>query len=180
MPPVAHTAAAPDFDRHFRRAIWIAAFITAVGAALVYADKAAEDRSAFVRWRHQVLDFWKGVNIYDEMMFPNPPIFPITLYPFASLPKLQGAITWFVLKVALTTISIWLCFRMVRPAGTRTLPSWIQGPIILLSLRPIMSDLHHANNNLIILFLIVATLYSWHRVMTCWPGSFWLWPFPIR
>lgn len=162
MPPAAHTAV-PDFDRHFRRAIWIAALITAIGAALVYADKAAEDRSAFVRWRHQVLDFWKGVNIYDKWMFPNPPIFPITLYPFASLPKLHGAITWFALKAALTTISIWLCFRMVRPAGTRTLPSWIQGPIILLSLRPIMSDLHHANNNLIILFLIVATLYAWRK-----------------
>ncbi|WP_422926450.1 glycosyltransferase family 87 protein [Singulisphaera sp. PoT] len=162
MPPAAD-AAVPDFDRHFRRAIWIAALITAVGAALVYADKAAEDRSAFIRWRHQVLSFWEGVNIYDEMMFPNPPIFPITLYPFASLPKLTGAITWFTLKVALTTISIWLCFRMVRPAGSRTLPSWIQGPVILLTLRPIMGDLHHANNNLIILFLIVASLYSWRK-----------------
>ncbi len=162
MPPVA-SAAVPDFDRHFRRAIWIAALITAVGAAIIYADKAAEDRSAFVRWRHQVLQFWEGTNIYDEMMFPNPPIFPITLYPFAVLPKLTGAVTWFILKAAMTAVSIWLCFRMVRPAGTRTLPSWVQGPIILLSLRPIMSDLHHANNNLVILFLIVTALYSWRK-----------------
>jgi hypothetical protein len=150
-----------DFDRHFRRAVWIALLATLFGAVLVNADKAADDGGAFVRWRHQVLDFWGGVNIYDSMMFPNPPIFPITLYPLATLPKVQGAVIWFIIKSALTIISIWLCFRMARPAGTRTLPSWVQAPIILLALRPILSDLHHANNNLIILFLIVAALYAW-------------------
>ena len=63
-----------------------------IGAALVYADKAADDRSAFIRWRHQVLQFWDGVNIYDEMMFPNPPILPITLYPLMALPPVTGAL----------------------------------------------------------------------------------------
>lgn len=162
MPPVA-TEAVSDFDRHFRRAVWIAALITAIGAAIIYADKATEDRSAFIRWRPQVLQFMDGINIYETKIFPNPPIFPITLYPLAVLPKVEGAITWFVLKVALTAISIWLCFRMVRPPGTKSLPSWVQGPVILLSLRPIMSDLHHANNNLIILFLVVTMLYAWRK-----------------
>ncbi|SIO59669.1 Protein of unknown function [Singulisphaera sp. GP187] len=155
--------AAPDFDRHFRRAVWIAALITMVGAALVYADKAAEDRSAFVRWRHQVLQFWDGENIYDEMRFPNPPIFPITIYPLMTLSPVTGALTWFTIKVALTAASIWLCFLMVRPTGERTLPSWIQGFVLLLSLRPILSDLHHGNNNLIILFLVVAALQAWRK-----------------
>src|SRR3954449_12139292 len=131
-------AAANDFDRHFRRAVWIAALITTVGAALVYADKAADDRSAFIRWRHQVLQFWDGENIYDEMMFPNPPIFPITLYPLMTLPPVAGAVCWFVLKAAMTAVSVWLCFLMVRPTGERTLPSWIQGFVLLLSLRPIL------------------------------------------
>jgi hypothetical protein len=35
--------------------------------------------------------------------------------------------------------------------------------VLLLSLRPILSDLHHGNNNLIILFLIVATLAAWRQ-----------------
>jgi alpha-1,2-mannosyltransferase len=161
--PLVANGAVTDFDRHFRRAVWIASLITAIGAGLVYADKAADDRSAFIRWRHQVLQFWDGVNIYDDMMFPNPPIFPITLYPFARLPKIEGAVAWFVLKAAMTTVSIWLCFRMARPTGTRTLPSWVQGAVILLSLRPIMSDLHHANNNLVILFLVITALYAWRK-----------------
>lgn len=160
---LAPRGAVADFDRHFRRAVWITALITMVGAALVYADKAAEDRSAFIRWRHQVLQFWQGENIYDEMRFPNPPIFPITIYPLVTLPPVTGALTWFTIKVALTAASIWLCFLMVRPTGERTLPSWIQGFVLLLSLRPILSDLHHGNNNLIILFLVVAALQAWRK-----------------
>ena len=42
-------------------------------AAAFYYEKAADHKSAFVRWRPQVLQFWHGVNIYDKMLFPNPP-----------------------------------------------------------------------------------------------------------
>ena len=50
-----------------------------------------------------MLQFWAGVNIYDEMIFPNPPIMPITLYPLMVLPTVAGAMCWFAIKVALTT-----------------------------------------------------------------------------
>src|SRR4029079_8193141 len=113
-----------DFDRHFRRAVWITTICVIFGAGVVYAEKAADDRSAFIRWRHQVLQFWTGENIYDEMMFPNPPIFPISVYPLMRLQPVAGAVSWFVLKAALTGLAVVMCFRMVRPSGTRTLPSW--------------------------------------------------------
>ena len=32
-----------------------------------------------------------------------------------------------------------------------------------MSFRPILSDLHHGNNNLVILFLIVGALYAWRK-----------------
>jgi hypothetical protein len=35
--------------------------------------------------------------------------------------------------------------------------------VLLLSLRPILGDLHHGNNNLLILFLIVAMLSAWRQ-----------------
>jgi hypothetical protein len=157
------TGAVKDFDRHFRRAVWITTLCVIVGAGFVYAGKAADDRSAFIRWRHQVLQFWAGENIYDAMMFPNPPIMPLTLLPFMLLPPVPGAVCWFALKVVLTAVSVWFCFRMVRPPGARPLPSYIQALILLLSFRPILSDLHHGNNNLVILFLVVASLYAWRK-----------------
>jgi hypothetical protein len=131
-------------------------------AAAFYYEKAADNRSAFVRWRPQVLKFWDGVNIYDKMIFPNPPIMPITLYPLMVLPTVGGAMCWFVIKVALTTATLVMCFQIVRTRGHQ-IPPMFRSLVLLLSLRPILGDLHHGNNNLLILFLVVATFYAWRR-----------------
>ena len=162
MLSVAHPGTASDPDRHGRRAVWIAALITMIGAGMIYADKAAEDRSAFIRWRHQVLEMMSGTNIYDDYYFPNPPIMPLTLYPIMALPPVTGAVIWFGLKVSMTALSVLMCLRMVR-LGDRPVPSWVQAMIVLLTLRPVMSDLHHGNNNLLILFLVASTLTAWRK-----------------
>ena len=153
---------ATDSETIGRRAVWIAWIVTMIGAGAVYAGKADDGRSAFIRWRPQVLDFWKGVNIWDKYYFPNPPILPITMTPLMWLPPVAGAMAWFAIKVGLATASILLCFRMVNASG-KILPYWTQGAVILLSLRPIMSDLHHGNNNLLILSVVVFSLYAWRK-----------------
>ncbi len=151
-----------DFDRHFRRAVWLGAGIIAIAAAIVHSSKAADQRSAFIRWRPQVLEFWHGVNVYETRYFPNPPILPITLTPLMTLPPVTGAMCWFALKIAFAAVSVVLCFRMVKPEG-RVLPSWFQAGVLFFCLRPILSDLHHGNNNLLILFLVVLSLECWRR-----------------
>lgn len=161
MPPV-KPGIASDPDRHGRRAVWIAALITIIGAGIIYADKAAEDRSAFLRWRRQVLEMMGGTNVYDIYFFPNPPIMPLSLYPLMLLPPVEGAVAWFAIKAALAGLSVQLCLRMVR-LGDRPVPALVQAMVVVLSLRPIMSDLHHGNNNILILFLVVATLTAWRR-----------------
>ncbi len=156
--------ARPDVDWLFRRLVWVLTSLTILGAGIAYAGKAADNRSAFVRWRHQVHMLWDGVNIYDTLLFPNPPIMPITLAPFMALPKLPGALSWFAFKIVITAFSAWFCFDMVRKPGAKSpLPSWVIGPTLLLSLRPILSDLHHGNNNLLILFVVVASLQAWRK-----------------
>jgi len=161
VPPV-KPGIASDPDRHGRRAVWIAALITIIGAGIIYADKAAEDRSAFLRWRRQVLEMMGGTNVYDIYFFPNPPIMPLSLYPLMLLPPVEGAVAWFAIKAALAGLSVQLCLRMVR-LGDRPVPALVQAMVVVLSLRPIMSDLHHGNNNILILFLVVATLTAWRR-----------------
>jgi alpha-1,2-mannosyltransferase len=161
VPPVSPESLS-DPDRHGRRAVWIAVLITMIGAGMVYADKAAEDRSAYIRWRHQVLEMMAGSNIYDKYYFPNPPIMPLTLYPIMSLPPVEGALVWFGLKAAFAGLAVLMCLRMVR-IGDRPVPSWVQAMIVILSLRPIMSDLNHGNVNIFILVLVAATLAAWRK-----------------
>ena len=143
-------------------------------AAAFYYPKAADHRSAFVRWRPQVLKFWEGVNIYDKMLFPNPPILPITLGPLMALPPVAGAMTWFAIKVMLTSISLIMCLKVVKPPGL-PFPPFFQSAILLLSLRPILGDLHHGNINLLILFLIIAMFEAWRRGTMWLPASCWGW-----
>ncbi len=147
------------FSHHVFWCLW--AVIVAIAAAFYY-PKAADHRSAFVRWRPQVLKFWEGTNIYDKMLFPNPPILPITLGPLMALPPVAGAMTWFAVKVALTTIALTMCLNIVK-IRNGPFPPFFLSAILLLSLRPILGDLHHGNINLLILFLIVTMFQAWRQ-----------------
>ena len=152
----------PDTDRHGRRAVWITFFIAMTVAAFVYKAKAEDDRSAFIRWHHQLLELRNGTDIWEKYYFPTPPIMAISLAPLTILPPIEAAMVWYGFKVILASLCLVACMRMAVPPGYR-FPWWAQGALILLSLRPILGDLHHANTNLIILSLVVATLVAWRR-----------------
>lgn len=160
--PTTAAGSTPSLDVHIRRAVWIAWTIALLVAAVIYSLKAADSRSAFVRWRHQVLEIGDGVNIWDRYYFPNPPILPLTLYPLMALPPVVGALAWYAIKVGMTTWSAVVLLRMARGRG-RELAPWAVGLVLLLSFRPILSDLQHGNINLLILFLIVASLLTWRK-----------------
>ena len=153
---------AQDPERHGRRAVWIAFLLTMIGTAAVYKAKAEDDRSAIIRWHHQVLELRSGTNIWNKYYFPNPPIFPISLYPLTMLPPVDAAMVWFAVKSVLAAACLLACMKMAIPKGVK-FPWWAQGAVVLLALRPVMGDLFHANNNLIILSLIVAMLAAWRR-----------------
>jgi uncharacterized membrane protein len=56
---------------------------------------------------------------------------------------------------------IWT-FRLVE-SPDRPLPAWAKALTIVLSIRPILGDLTHGNINIFILFLVMASLYSFSR-----------------
>ncbi len=151
-----------ETDRLLHRIVWCIWAVVLVGAAGYHWVKVQEGRGAFVRWRPQVLSFVQGVNIFDKQMFPNPPIFPITVYPIMALPESVGAMTWFALKCALATLAALMCFRMAKNQEDALSP-WVVAITLALAFRTIESDLHHANNNIIILALIVSSLHFWRK-----------------
>lgn len=121
-----------------------------------------QDRSAILRWREQLLQLDSGENIYQKFTYPNPPIMALMLRPLADLPPVAGALTWFYLKVALTVLSFVAIIRIVGSEAEPFAP-WALGLTILMSLRPVLGDLTHGNVNLLILFLVVAALFAFHR-----------------
>lgn len=135
-----------------------------------YLLKTTDNRSAFNRWRVQVQDLAKGVDVYKKYIYPNAPIMGLILYPLAELPRLHvggvvvdlGAFAWFALKVAMTLLAFRWSFQLCEEQGI-AFPPWAQSLTVLLSLRPIVGDLQHGNVNLLILFLVIATLHAFHQ-----------------
>jgi hypothetical protein len=137
-----------------------------IGLSVQYTVKTLDPqspyRSAFNRWRVPLLELDSGADIYREHNYPNPPIMALLLYPLAQLHPLWGALIWFYLKVAMVVAAFAWVFRLVE-TPERPFPPWAKAAAILLSIRPIMGDLSHGNINLFILFLVVASLYAFHR-----------------
>jgi hypothetical protein len=127
-----------------------------------YSVKALKNRSAFMRWRDEILQI-DQTNIYERFQYPNPPIMALLLRPLAELePPWAGAVTWFFLKVAMALLSLAMVFRLIEDGGV-PFPPWAKAVATLLSLRPLVGDLSHGNVNIFILFLVIAALYSWHK-----------------
>lgn len=119
-------------------------------------------RSAVLRWLPQIQELENGVNISVEYNYPNPPIMALILWPVTELHPLAAGLVWFYAKVAMALLSLVWCFRMLESSGTR-FPFWAKCLTVILSLRPIMSDLSHGNVNILIMFLVIGSLYAFHH-----------------
>ena len=133
-------------------------FVLFAALSVQYSNKVLHNRGAFSRWEAHVLrSVENGENGAEAYNYPNPPIMALVLYPLAKMPPVWGALTWFYVKVGLTLLAFHWVFRLVETPG-RPFPLWARIVTVLLSLRPIIGDLHHGNVNLFILFLVVAAL----------------------
>jgi hypothetical protein len=105
------------------RAAFVAVLAVAVvGVSVKYAIKVSKpgddgelSRSAFLRWRPLIHDLFAGHNVYIGVNeYPNPPIMAVVLKPFANLPPLVGAMTWFYAKVLMAVLAAVWVFRLVE------------------------------------------------------------------
>ncbi len=134
--------------------------------------KDGHTQSAILRWAQQIEAMEDGENIHAKYNYPNPPIMPQMLWPLAKLAKvspLAGALTWFYVKVALALLCILWAFRLVE-TPEQPFPAWAKALTVLLSIRPILGDLTHGNINIFILFLVMASLYSFSRGRSLFSG----------
>lgn len=146
---------------------WLVVAIVCVTAIRYYAKAEKPSRlgeltrTAFLRWRPQILALDHGTNIYAAFNYPNPPIMALILKPFAALPPLVGAMAWFLVKAAM---AVWIVRWAVRAVSTDLPPpDWAVAVAILLSMHPLLGDLSHGNVNIFIAFLVVGSLALFNR-----------------
>src|SRR5262245_1081784 len=152
------------FMRQRWMAVGVIAFFTLIAAqySLKVLNSDRENRSAILRWRQQLLELGDWVDIWQARAYPNPPIMAILLDPIIKLPPLVASLVFFYLKAGMTLAALFWFFRIVE-SPERPFPAWGKALALVLSLRPIIGDLTHANVNLFILFLVVASLYAFTR-----------------
>jgi alpha-1,2-mannosyltransferase len=161
----------PAPDVRGRRWFVLALLLVFVGVSVAYSLKALHGRSAIQRWQAQIVSSVDaGVDISERYQYPNPPVMAVLLYPLVKLqPPLAAALVWYYVKVVFALLSLFWVFRLIAPED-RPFPAWAQGLAVLLSLRPVLSDLQHGNVNLFILFLIVAALTAYRRGFDLFAG----------
>src|SRR5579871_1157062 len=114
-----------------RRWFWLGLAVLLLIVCGQYVHKAINNRSAFVRWREQVLVIDGGVDIYQRFQYPNPPIMALMLRPLAAIePPVAGALLWFAIKIGLVVLAFAGIFRLIEDGGV-IFPIWARGLAIL-------------------------------------------------
>src|SRR5262245_56769013 len=116
---------APATSRQRWFLVGLALFFVALSVQYTFKilDNDRDNRSAFLRWRDQILEVQNGVNIYEQFNYPNPPIMFLILEPLAFMPPSLGALLWFYLKVGMAVIALLWAFRLVEDPD-RPFPMW--------------------------------------------------------
>ena len=135
-------------------------------------------KSAFLRWRPQIEDLDRGVDIYDKHNYPNPPVMALILRPFVALPPVAGAVAWLLVKAVLAGVMFVWGLRLATPKWSARSASGIEPPLAeradhfpplpalavgVLALHPVLGDLQHGNVNIFIAFLVFAALELFRR-----------------
>jgi alpha-1,2-mannosyltransferase len=162
----------PNIGRSRPQLLFVAALLLVfVAVSVQYTAKVLTPRkdghtqSAILRWAKQFREMQDGENIHAKYNYPNPPILPQILTPVFELAEVSpaaGALTWFYLKVGMVVVCLYWAFRLVETPG-RPYPALAQAAAVAASVIPVVGDLKHGNVNIFILFLVMATLYSFAR-----------------
>jgi hypothetical protein len=135
-------------------------FLLVVG--IYYVGIKGSSRSAFNRWKPQVVEFWKGEDIYLRYGFPTPPVMVMILTPFSLLPGSLGMAAWFAFKSLIVVLVVASILQQVD-RWNHPLPDWVVGLALLLAARPVMGDLLHGNVNLWIMGVVVGGIVLFQR-----------------
>jgi hypothetical protein len=140
-------------------------------------------KGAVARWASQVQAFWQGENIYVTIeeygrinasrppgqrrtdagiRHPNMPFVVILLTPFAYMPQEIGALAWTFVKLTFALAGGLAAVRFCNDRGHR-MGDWVVGLAVAWWILLCISDIQHANTNLLVLGFIGLHLGFYRR-----------------
>jgi len=133
--------------------------------ALIQAlHRAGQGRVALLKWEPDLAAFWSGAPLYGVGVegYPTLPLSLLLMSPFRALGELPGALAWAVFKIGLAW---WIVTRALRLAGEArpALGPWAVVAVLVLSFRPLHSDVLHGNLNIVVGATVAIAAWRWFR-----------------
>lgn len=146
------------------RAPWVVGIGLSILAAIQALHRARQGRGAFLRWEDDFTAFWSGGEIYGVGAegYPTLPITLLLMSPFRALGTVPGAFAWALFKIGLAWWLVTRALRLAGESGRKLLPLATLA-VLLLSFRPLLSDITHGNLNLLVGGAVASAAWCWHK-----------------
>jgi len=147
-----------------RRGVVILGIVLSLIAAIQALHRAGQGRAAYLRWAPDAEAFWSGDALYGVGAegYPTLPLSLLLMSPFRVLGEVPGAFAWALFKIGLAWWIVTRAFALVGRGGAG-LGAAGKVAVILLSFRPLLSDVTHGNLNLVVGATVVAGAWAWQR-----------------
>ncbi|MFT7485221.1 MAG: alpha-1,2-mannosyltransferase [Candidatus Paceibacteria bacterium] len=144
-----------------RRAPWILGLALSILALLQAQHRAGQGRCALFKWDSAFEAFFSAGELYSigAEGYPTLPFSLILMAPFHAAGPYVGACLWALFKVGLAW---WIVTRALRMLEGRLAPAWTL-LVIVISLRPLLSDITHGNINLVVGASVATAAWSWFQ-----------------
>jgi Glycosyltransferase family 87 len=106
-----------------------------------------------------------------HMQFKYAPLSAVFFVPFSLLPLETAKAAWFIVEIVLLTACLALAYRSLAPP--RKKPLLVLGLTILVLAKFIGREFELGQVNLLILFLVLASLAAWRKGREGWAGVLW-------
>jgi alpha-1,2-mannosyltransferase len=156
------------------RAPWILGLGLSILGLIQALHRARQGRCALLKWGPHFETLFEGGELYGVGAegYPTLPFSLMVMAPFDALGAIAGSLMWALFKIGLAWWIVTRAFRMVNAQQPLLAPGAALF-VIVISFRPLLSDITHGNLNILVGATVASAAWSWSRSKPLASG-FWL------
>ncbi len=151
------------------RAVLVVAVLASIVALAQAHHRASKGENALVKWAPAFEALERGEPIYGVARpgvgaegYPTLPLSLLVMRPFHALGPTAGPLAWAAAKVVLAWLIVWAALALAA-GRARAFPAGLAAIVVVLSFRPLYSDVQHGNVNVPVGATVVAAAWAWSR-----------------